>query len=1007
MSSRRRIVVLALVLAVVAALLLWWRGRDGNNTTDADATARNTADASGRTGARPIGAERETDARAASLLPWNRPGTSISGKVTDETGKPIGKAQVCAVLVSPKVPTSLTREPRCSTSSADGTYLIPELPPLHVAVSASAPTFIPAAYNPPGEREWIDLHEGQATKGIDIVLRGGGVEVRGVVKDIAGGVIEGAQVTARHGWGWRSAQGLSFTKSDASGAFSMWTAPGGLDVSATAEGYADGSKGGTAPGYTFEILLTPESVLAGRVVRASDGKPVADAHVTAHDGFWSEHGTYSDADGNFRIDRLEPGRYKPRAQTVESYGLVAASILLGLGQTVDGIEIAVHPMAALRGRIVLAGEAQAPCGEGSVSIVGKASQHREWDEAEPDGTIEIAALPPDTYTVDVHCRDQVAEAKYPEIVIADATVEGQIWKVKAGLVVRGRVVDQDGKPIARASVSAVPFGTAARAQQTFAWGERTNDKGEFELAGVLAGSYELHADHEDHVAPETRPKITIADGDKSEPQALVLEAGGTVRGRVIDANKRGVPGATVRVVDKQWSGSGSHTGDDGTFEIRAVRPGDLRVVAQRGWSQEMRAPGTSDDDVQGVRVTVRAGEIAEVEVLVEEQFGKITGKVVDADSAPVDDAFVHSTRESDSAASNAKSTRANVRWGQWNRTPSLTEQDGSFALDELEVGKHTLMAMRKGGGEGVVEHVETGSSGVVVRLSAGGTIAGKVALSSGGAPKRFDISVEERSQGVSRSESFFETGGVWTLADLPAGNYSVGVTAAEGSADTEVELAEAAKKTGIALVLTPKVNVSGTVVDIKTGEPVPGMKVSVSPRKGGGGMFFFGAGGGGDMEDVSDDAGNFTVRAAPAGAVTVMVMPRNFMGGEDQQYGWTNLNRNIPADAPTHVLAPIRLAKSRAKMGDRGGDFGITLKEGDPESEPEDTPLEIAVIRPGSPAADSELKVGDVIVEVDGEDVSGANKYLYWSLTHVKAGENVTFGVHSGASATLTAGKPI
>jgi hypothetical protein len=335
----------------------------------------------------------------------------------------------------------------------------------------------------------------------------------------------------------------------------------------------------------------------------------------------------------------------------------------------------------------------------------------------------------------------------------------------------------------------------------------------------------------------------------------------------------------------------------------------------------------------------------------------------------------------------------------------LTESDGSFALDELEIGKHTLMAMRKGGGEGVVEHVETGSSGIVIKLGEGGTISGKVKLSSGGAPKRFSISLQEPSQGVWRNEDFFQTNGVFKLADLPAGKYTVGVSATEGSSDTEVELAEGATKSDVELVLTPKVDVTGTIVDLKTGEPVPNMQVAISPRKGGG--FSFNIGEGGEMEDVSDDAGRFTVRAAPAGAVRISVIPRNFMVSEDEQYGWQNKAGMIPSDNATYDIGAIRIAKSRIRGGERGGDLGITIKEGDPESEYEDIPLEIGFIRPGSPAAQSELKVGDVIVDVDGQDVTGENKYLYRTLTRVRQGETVTLGTKGGTSAKLVAGKPI
>ena len=59
-------------------------------------------------------------------------------------------------------------------------------------------------------------------------------------------------------------------------------------------------------------------------------------------------------------------------------------------------------------------------------------------------------------------------------------------------------------------------------------------------------------------------------------------------------------------------------------------------------------------------------------------------------------------------------------------------------------------------------------------------------------------------------------------------------------------------------------------------------------------------------------------------------------------------------------------------------------------------PLQIAVIRPGSPASQSELEVGDIIVEVDGKDVTGRNEYLYHSLARVKAGDTVSFSVQGG-----------
>lgn len=1001
-ASSRRWVVVSVLIAACAALLWWVFGR----APEVPSTVVSSPEGERKGGpkiAKPIGADDEEDDGPSSKLPWNLPGTSISGRVIDEAGKAVAKADVCAMLEGQNVPSELDREPICTTSAADGVYVLAKLPPMRVSVGASAATYQPGHYDAPGRYDSIDLRLGKEVTGIDIVMRAGGVEIRGIVKDIAGGVVEGAVVRASAGWRWESAAGRAFTKTDAKGEFSTWVAPGDVSVNATADGYAPGDKEGPAPGFTFEILLTPESVIAGRVVRKSDGKPVADANVTVEGFFFGGGGTYTDADGYFRLDRLEPGRYKPVARHSESYGEVAESIRLGLGQTIDDVVITAYPMASLRGRIVVAG-GDSPCERGSLEVSGRVSKHSARAEVGQNGEVEVQSLPPDTYSIDVSCGGYVPKDKYPEIVIADVSISDQTWEVDVGITVRGVVVDQDGKPVADASISARPVNKVGRGQQTFGWGERSDKDGKFEMDGLIAGKYELEAWHDDHVSPDPAPRIDIAANGATEDQRLVLEAGGTITGRVVDANRRPISGAQVRVIGKRRrGGAGAHTADDGTFTMDAVRPGEHRVVAQSGWFNEMRAPGTTDDDLQGVAVVVKAGESVSVDLVVEEQFGKIEGRVIDSDGGPVDDAFVHATRVSDSAAASAKGGRASARWGAWTRTPSLTDQDGTFTLDDLEVGTHNVMAMRKGGGEGVVESVKTGTSGVVVQLSEGGSVSGKVGLSSGGSPKRFSVSAQASAAGVWRDETFFETGGTFKMTDLPAGTYDITVSAAEGTTTTKIELALGANKSDVDLVLTPKIDVTGTVVDLKTGAPVPGMKVSIMPRKGG---FSFSLDDS-SKEDVSDDQGKFKVSAAPAGSVRVMVMPRNFFGADDANYGWHNVTATIPADASPYELPPIKVVASKAKQRERAGDFGITFKEGDPEQEDEDVPLTIAVIRPGSPAAASEMKIGDVVVEVDGEDVTGTKKYLYHSLVRVNAGDKVVFGLEGGTSVTLVAGQPV
>lgn len=66
----------------------------------------------------------------------------------------------------------------------------------------------------------------------------------------------------------------------------------------------------------------------------------------------------------------------------------------------------------------------------------------------------------------------------------------------------------------------------------------------------------------------------------------------------------------------------------------------------------------------------------------------------------------------------------------------------------------------------------------------------------------------------------------------------------------------------------------------------------------------------------------------------------------------------------------------------------------------------VAVVRPGGPAIAVGLVPGDEVVSVDGNDVTGASRYLFHQLTNVVPGTAVTLGLARGASVQVTAGAP-
>jgi S1-C subfamily serine protease len=89
---------------------------------------------------------------------------------------------------------------------------------------------------------------------------------------------------------------------------------------------------------------------------------------------------------------------------------------------------------------------------------------------------------------------------------------------------------------------------------------------------------------------------------------------------------------------------------------------------------------------------------------------------------------------------------------------------------------------------------------------------------------------------------------------------------------------------------------------------------------------------------------------------------------------------------------------------DLGGDLGFTLKHTTPTAALEPVPMVVAVVRPGGPAAAAGVKVGDVFTSIDGQDVTGPNDYLFWTLSKVPEGTTVNLGLARGGTLAVTAG---
>lgn len=981
----KRRVALVVVGGVLAVLVWWMRGRSEHATTDTAKPGSN-----GHAVSALITSRAAIDLHGAARA-------AIRGTVRDEHGAPVPEAKVCADAASWFLASTETDTPSCATTDAQGHYHIEHLIPADYEVGAGAPHFRMAVYeaNPRTHHRAFALKAGETRDGVDLVLRGGGVEVTGSVSDIAGGPIAHAQVRASRNNNERG----PVVETDAQGKFSLWIDRGTIGLAARADGYATKEMLGTAPGQ-FELLLTPEGSLAGRVVDAATDAPVAGARVRVvedkryNGDAWVD---ITDDGGEFHIEHLPPGRYLLGATTDHGYGVAAGSVLVGLGQHVDGVTVKLYPAHQVVAKVVVA-ETHAPA-ESCKAYLNDRSRDRVIPmRQDPEGTLVANGMLAGTYRVSMYCKQAHDRTPYPPVVVGDADV-AVTWEVDAGATLRGTVRTSTGEPVEDAELFA--HGVTSGATSAASAFDHSRSDGAFTLAGLIPGHYQVLVRSDRGIGPAKGFEIDIPAGAQVVDHDFVLETGGSVSGNVRDTS--GAPIRNVRIsihpLDHTIMMGSNEVRVDatGAFRFDGLRSGAYQVAAERGQDPSRHEPGANG---AGDRVVVRAGATATVQLVLEAEDGRITGTVRDAEGKPVSDAFVASARETDAGGARASSvaeTRQTDWWGE--DRPALTGSDGSFTLDHLAAGAYTVRAYRKGGGETIAEHVAVGTS-VALQIKPTGSLAGTVHASGGATPETIQITARVTATGFSRSDRFYRTDGRFALSDLPAGHYELTATGDGGQGSTTVDLADGEARSGVVIELEPRVDVTGRLVEDGTEIPVPGMRMIVMPAQAGTTAIGFS-----DNEGaVSDAQGRFTVHDVASGKIYVRGFPLDF---QNSVYAYFTAVRSVaPGSASPVELGTIGVLRARVKLGEPVGQLGLKLAPVPDDVPFEQHKLEISWIDPKGPAAASGLKVGDAITACDGKDVTGDNAARWPVLTRAPPGTKLALTTQRGPTYPVTLAAP-
>ena len=818
----------------------------------------------------------------------------IVGTVTELDGAPLGSAQVCARVGRGRAAAA----PRCTETSGEGHYRLEDLAPGPLEVFASA-----AEHQP--QTATLTL-AGGAEQRVDLELLPGGVLIRGVVHDLAGGEIEGALVVIAGDAVVGDPSARALAVSDAEGQFRAWVRRGRIHVHARAQGYAARSIYSAAPGPTLAVYLVPEAVLVGRVVDADTGAPVAEVEIEPGLGGGGAFMTYtvtsagwarSDSEGYFRVEGLSPGAFRPYVASGHWRGRAAQTVNLGLGETSAMIELPVTRAATVRARVV-ADPGGAPACTGGHASVSPAPFEIYSETIDERGWVEFGGLAPGDYDVSLHCSGRLLTDAASFTIGPDAAdLDDLRWTVARGFDVRGTIVDGDGRGLPGLVVLAELLaaddderGPTARRSRA----EPSDKTGAFVLVGLEPGSYELvlGGSSGPSLAAAVELELRAADLDGLR---LEVPIAGELIGRVVDEGGLPVADITVTAYGAGGAWLDTRSDDQGGFELAKLGPDRYRVVAFDGrWSLERGE----------LTVELEEGGRAQVELIAALGQGSIRGRVVDEAGTALDDAFISVERQP--SPLDAPPQRGRLSYSDAKGRPVLSETDGSFAIGALPKGLYTVRAQQKQGGEAIVSDVQVGSRGaarVELVIEAFGSLAGVVEGAKLGGTELVDFAITARlaDRSFEARDRWINRDGRWALAGLPPGSYELIVESHAGDARTVVELPAGAAINDLRVELEGRVSLRGRLLDGRDQRPIAGARVRVSSASDA-------LSGPGQIDWVRSDAQGWFRLDVPVGEHELTVVPSGSAAGRSHQ-GLTQTIA-VPAEPKTYELGDLQLSPS-------------------------------------------------------------------------------------------------
>ena len=381
----------------------------------------------------------------------------------------------------------------------------------------------------------------------------------------------------------------------------------------------------------LDLVIPPSSDVLGRLVSPGPELLAGTLAVAELDGrpshlLSSFLRSAAAPDGHFRLSGLPPGSHA-LAVSAPGFGPKRLEVVVAGAEPIDVGDVELERGLFIRGRIGDAAGLPIAGARIRGHITGGGGSSPEA-LSEADGTFTLAGLEEGAYTL-IASAAGYGEARRE----VPTGAENATMTLRQGGTISGQVVDMKGAPVEAFSVSAR---TTDREQDPVIFKAPTaveDPNGRFTIDDLAEGAFLVEVFAEGK-RPGSAKDVAVKPGAAVDVGRIRLEAGGVVRGVVVDS--RGAPIASARVTalgpgrPTFPSDPETSTDLDGSFELRGAALGAVDVYASH--------PDFATGKAAGVMVEPETPAVARVVLTAG---GRIEGHARRRDGSGIPNAYVY------------------------------------------------------------------------------------------------------------------------------------------------------------------------------------------------------------------------------------------------------------------------------------------------------------------------------------------------------------------------------